>query len=55
MGKRVDLTGRVFGRLTVIEYAGSDKKWQAFWRCRCECGNETVVLGRVCMEFGVLC
>lgn len=46
MSKRIDLTGRVFGRLTVIEYAGSDKKWQAFWRCRCECGNETVVLGR---------
>lgn len=45
MSKRIDLTGRVFGRLTVIEYAGSDSHWQARWRCRCECGAEKVILG----------
>lgn len=37
-----DLTGKVFGRLTCIEYAGRDKNF-VMWRCRCECGKETVV------------
>ena len=30
-----DLTGKVFGELTVIEYAGKGK-----WLCRCSCGKE---------------
>lgn len=37
---REDLTGRVFGRLTVIE---SVKDRPGYWRCKCECGNETDV------------
>jgi len=37
-----DLTGRKFGRLTVVSYEGN-KNRQYFWRCVCECGNETVV------------
>ena len=32
-----DLTGKRFGRLTVIGYAGRHKR-QTYWRCRCECG-----------------
>jgi hypothetical protein len=35
--KVIDLTGKRFGRLTVIGYAGRHKK-KSFWRCRCECG-----------------
>ena len=43
MGKRrEDLTGRVFGKLTVVEYAGTNG-FVSYWRCKCECGNETVV------------
>lgn len=38
----VDLTGQVFGKLTVIEFVGRDKN-ATFWRCRCECGKETIV------------
>lgn len=38
-----DLTGQIFGRLTVLSFAGILKYRAAFWRCRCECGNETVV------------
>lgn len=41
-----NLTGQVFGRVTVIEYAGqggADKR--AMWKCRCECGNEFNSLG----------
>ena len=36
--KQIDLTGRKFGRLEVIERVGEAK-----WRCLCECGNETIV------------
>ena len=36
-----DLTGQKFGRLTVIERAGSDKQNKAVWICKCECGNIT--------------
>jgi len=38
----IDLTGQVFGKLTVIEFVARDKG-ATFWRCRCECGKETVV------------
>ncbi len=33
-----DLTGKVFGKLTVIS-----REPGARWRCRCECGNEVVL------------
>jgi hypothetical protein len=42
--KLIDLTGKTFGRLTVIERHGP-KGRRAYWRCKCECGNETVVVG----------
>lgn len=35
---RIDLTGKTFGRLTVLEYVETIKK-DAYWRCRCECGS----------------
>lgn len=35
MGKYEDLAGKVFGKLTAIEYTGSKK-----WKCKCECGKE---------------
>ena len=35
-----NIKGQVFGRLTVVEYAGSIKKVGAIWKCICECGNE---------------
>ena len=46
MGRKcVDLTGMKFGRLTVIERAGSDKHRNALWLCKCECGNEKIIIG----------
>ena len=45
MGKFKDLTGNKYGRLTVIERAGKRKSGQILWRCRCSCGNETLVDG----------
>lgn len=41
--KKKDLLGKVFGKLTVIEYMGPDEKNNTFlWRCKCECGGETI-------------
>jgi hypothetical protein len=42
----VDMTGRTFNRLTVIERAGTSADRKALWRCRCACGRETVVSGK---------
>lgn len=46
MANSATLTGKTFGRLTVIERCGSqrtrDKRASsALWRCLCSCGNET--------------
>ena len=45
MSRKIDLTGQKFGKLTVIEYAGSDKNGHAKWHCKCDCGVEKTVLG----------
>lgn len=37
-----DLTGQVFGQLTVLEYAGSERN-RSSWKCECSCGNIVVV------------
>jgi len=39
--KRNDLTGKIFGKLTVLGYSHSNR--YAYWKCRCECGKETIV------------
>lgn len=43
IAKRVDLTGKRFGRLVVICRAGKGKGWQSLWLCRCDCGSFVVV------------
>jgi hypothetical protein len=40
----VDLTGQVFGRLTVL-HRGPSAGRKARWVVRCECGTEKVVSG----------
>lgn len=45
MLKTVDLSGRKFGRLTVISHAGATKQAKAKWNCICECGTEKAVVG----------
>ncbi len=37
-----NLTGQVFGRLTVVSFAGI-QKGNSRWNCLCECGNESAV------------
>lgn len=41
--KALELSGQRFGRLTVIERAGS-KCGHSLWLCRCDCGKETYVI-----------
>ena len=41
--KSPDLTGKRFGRLTVLFKAGQHYSGAYLWRCRCDCGNETTV------------
>ena len=45
MRPAVDLTGRRFGRLTVVERRGSDDLRKATWACACDCGKTTIVRG----------
>lgn len=42
--KPLNLVGRTFVRLTVVERAGTHRQ-KSTWRVRCECGNERVVPG----------
>lgn len=39
----VDLTGRDFGKLHVIERVNNSKTGIVRYKCKCECGNETIV------------
>lgn len=46
-----DLTGQVFGKLTVIKHVAKpdevmSKERSIFWLCKCECGNQQVVRSR---------
>lgn len=47
MGKYIDESGKRYGRLSVIEYAGvsNTPAGGATFRCVCDCGNETIVKG----------
>ena len=40
-----DLTGRIFGHLTVLGRA-EIKGGRSCWRCRCDCGKEKIVMAR---------
>jgi len=42
----VDLTGQVFGSLTVLQRVGNGATGKARWLCRCECGRTTESYGQ---------
>jgi ribosomal protein S27E len=42
MKNKRDLTGQKFGNLTVVEEAGRSKNNTILWKCKCDCGNETI-------------
>ena len=46
MPQIIDLTGKKFGRLTVVELHKERSKYgQAQWICRCDCGGTSTVVG----------
>lgn len=44
MAKIKDLTGKKFGRLTVVKRGESDKHRKMQWWCQCDCGNPELIL-----------
>lgn len=42
----IDLQSERFGRLVVLARAGSYKKGNIVWLCKCDCGNELAVPGQ---------
>lgn len=44
MTNRIDLVGQRFGKLIVISFSHMDKNRQSAWLCRCDCGNEKIIL-----------
>lgn len=41
----IDLTGKIFDRLLVLEFSHIAKNRQSYWKVRCQCGKELIVLG----------
>ena len=40
MSKKIDETGHIYGKLTVLQQAKSkNKTGGAMWKCQCECGK----------------
>ena len=44
MPRLIDRTGQRFGKLTVLERAGTNALKKVLWRCRCDCGGEAIVV-----------
>jgi hypothetical protein len=51
MGNKIDVLGKVFGRLIVLEEAGRNKSGHILWKCLCDCGNIVTVRG-CCLRKG---
>ena len=47
-----DLTGKKFGKLTVLHFAYI-KNQKSYWLCQCKCGNQKIINGAV-LSFGLV-
>lgn len=45
MAARMDMTGKVYGRLTVIRSSEPVPRRPVHWVCKCECGTEKIING----------
>jgi len=45
MPKLIDLTGQVFGQLTVLSFVGVNADGKSLWNCKCTCGNIVIKRG----------
>jgi len=43
MGKRIELAGKTFSRLSVLSLSGKDKANHSIWLCVCSCGKKVNV------------
>lgn len=46
MANATSLIGKVFGRLVVLDRAGTDNSRDPLWLCRCSCRKRTIVRGK---------
>lgn len=46
-----DLTGKIFGRLTVLDFSHKGSSGKSIWRAKCACGQERLVRGN-CLTSG---
>lgn len=46
MAGLIDLTGQVFGKLTVLSHAGKGANGRPYWLCQCECGKQSAICGK---------
>lgn len=46
MPRRLELTGKPYGRLTVQKHAGTSEHGKSLWECLCQCGKTVVVDAR---------
>ena len=44
--KTINIIGKRYGRLTVLQREGTNRDGKAMWKCRCDCGKEVVVIGK---------
>lgn len=45
MPAKLNRVGIRYGRLVVEEYVGKDHRNKLLWKCKCDCGNEKIVVG----------
>ena len=46
MHKRFELAGKVFGKLTVLEFSSMGNDYTSRWLCQCECGKQKIIIGK---------
>lgn len=49
--KLIDLSGRRFGRLVVVEYAGRrERDGLTMWECKCDCGSQKPFVAKLLLK-----
>ena len=46
MGILIDMLGKKYGRLTVLEKVNKLGSTRANWKCACDCGNTITISGK---------
>ncbi len=42
--KGINILGKKFNKLTVVSYNGKNKRGETLWLCKCDCGNEIILV-----------